>query len=88
VKCPDAYQQGTQRQQRGAQALIQPGPQPQPPVMPLHAACFTIGVAFLSAWMLAAPRCSFCALAGKVMAPNTSAAEAKVMVSFLMRLSS
>jgi hypothetical protein len=24
-----AYQQGTQRQQRGAQALIQPGPQPQ-----------------------------------------------------------
>ena len=44
-----AYQQGTHRQQRGAQALIQPGPQPQPPVMPLHAACFTIGVAFLSA---------------------------------------
>ena len=38
--------------------------------------------------MLAAPRCSFCALAGKAMAPNTSAAEAKVMVSFLMRLSS
>jgi hypothetical protein len=54
----------------------------------LHAACFTIGVAFLSAWMLAAPRCSFWALAGNAMAPNTSAAVANAMLSFLMRPSS
>jgi hypothetical protein len=29
INGPLVYQQGTQRQQRGAHALIQPGPQPQ-----------------------------------------------------------
>jgi hypothetical protein len=80
-----AYQQGTHRQQRGAHALIQPGPEPQPPVMPLHAACFTIGVAFLRAWMLAAPRCSVCALADMAIVPSASAAAANVIESLLIR---
>jgi hypothetical protein len=42
----------------------------------------TIGVAFLSAWMLAAPRCWFCALACKTMVPSKSAAAVKVIVTF------
>jgi hypothetical protein len=46
------------------------------------------GVAFLSAWMLAAPRFSVWALAGMVTAPNTSAVVANAMLSFLIRPSS
>jgi hypothetical protein len=35
--------------------------------------------------MLAAPRCSFCALAGNAKAPNTSNAALNVSVSFVMK---
>jgi hypothetical protein len=48
----------------------------------------TIGVAFLSAWMLAAPRCWFCALACKAMIPSKSTAAVKVIVTFRTRPSS
>jgi hypothetical protein len=38
--------------------------------------------------MLAAPRCSFCALAGNAKAPNTKTAALNVSESFLVRPSS
>src|SRR5579872_6705269 len=41
-----------------------------------------IGVAFLSAWRLAAPHCCCCAPAGTAIAPSTSATAVKVMVNF------
>jgi hypothetical protein len=44
----------------------------------------TIGVAFLSACTLAAP--CVCALADNTIAPSTSAAVDKVIVSFLIEL--
>jgi hypothetical protein len=66
--------------------VTQPGPQPQPPVVPLHTASLTIGVAFFSAWRLEAPRCWFCALACTAMAPSTNAAAVKVIVSFRIKL--
>jgi hypothetical protein len=76
------HQHGTHRQQRGRQALTQPGPHPQAPVLPLQAAGWTIELAFLSDWRQAAPRCAFCALAGKAATPTMSAAAAKVIDSF------
>jgi hypothetical protein len=81
-----AVQQGTHRQQRSRHALIHPGPQPQPPVQPRHAACVTMGVAFFSALPgQMAPRFTFCALACEAMAPRISAAAVKVIMSFLKR---
>jgi hypothetical protein len=54
-------------------------------VYPLHAASLTIGLAFLSACMLAAP---FCASACKAIPPSTSIAAVNVIMSLLMALNS
>jgi hypothetical protein len=51
---------------------------------PRHAACVTIGVAFLSACTLDAPAPCVCALADNTIAPKTNAAVDKVIVSFLI----
>ena len=90
VKRPSSavYQQGTHLQHpRGAHALIQPGPHPQAPVPPLHAASLTISVAFLSAWSVSAPRSWLCAPAVMVIVASTSAVVAKVKVNFRIRSS-
>jgi hypothetical protein len=66
-----------------AQALTQPGAQPQRPVRPLHAISLTIGVAFLSAPLRPdAPRNGVCALAD--IDPSTSMVTVKIVVTFLM----
>jgi len=85
-----AAQQGTHRQQRAAppHALTNPAPQPQRPVLPLHAACLTIGVMFLRfARKPAAPDAWVCALAVMAIVPSTSTAAVKAIVSFLMEFS-
>jgi hypothetical protein len=55
------------------------------PVVPLHATCLTIGVAFLSsACMLAAPGAWVCALAVMAIELSASAAAANVKVSLFI----
>jgi hypothetical protein len=76
------YQHGTHRQHAPGHEVIQPGPHPQAPVVPLHAANLTIGVAFLSAWRLAAPCRWVCALAWMAIVPSTNAVAVKIIVSF------